>query len=135
VLDGTKSLSYAANMLASRLARERGFDEALLVTPHGRVLEAPTSTFFWVREARLLTPPLDDRILASITRERVLELTGATEAPCTREDVAAAEEAFLASSVREVQAVIAVEDHELPADGPVTAAAARELRALIEREL
>ena len=38
ILDGIKSLSYGANMLASRLARERGFDEALLVTPHGRVL-------------------------------------------------------------------------------------------------
>ena len=47
VLDGVKSLSYGANMLCSRLARERGFDEALLVTPHGRVLEAPASSLFW----------------------------------------------------------------------------------------
>src|SRR4051812_47191793 len=46
VLDGIKSLSYAGNMLCSRLARERSFDEALLVTPHGRVLEAPTSSIF-----------------------------------------------------------------------------------------
>src|ERR671921_3048654 len=58
VLDGIKSLSYGANLLCSRLARERGFDEALLVTPHGRVLEAPTSTFFWVdAEGAILTPP------------------------------------------------------------------------------
>src|SRR5215213_2368874 len=48
VLDGVKSLSYAGNMLCTRLAQERGFDEALLVTPHGRALEAPTSTLFWV---------------------------------------------------------------------------------------
>ena len=48
MLDGVKSLSYAGNMLATRLAQERGFDEALLVTPHGRVLEAPTSSIFWV---------------------------------------------------------------------------------------
>src|SRR5258708_7381991 len=39
VLDGVKSLSYGANMLASRLAPGRGFDEALLVTPHRRGVE------------------------------------------------------------------------------------------------
>jgi branched-chain amino acid aminotransferase len=65
VLDGLKTLSYAGNMLAGRLARERGFDEALLVSPHGRVLEGPTWAFFWVSGGRLLTPPLADRILAS----------------------------------------------------------------------
>src|SRR2546421_3081176 len=73
VLDGVKSLSYAANMLASRLARERGFDEALLVTPHGRVLEAPTSSIFWVSAGKVLTPPLEEHILASITRAFVME--------------------------------------------------------------
>ena len=60
ILDGVKSLSYAANMLATRLAQERGFDEALMVTPHGRVLEAPTSSLFWIdAEGRILTPPLE----------------------------------------------------------------------------
>jgi hypothetical protein len=55
VLDGVKSLSYAANMLATRLARERGFDEALLVTPHSHVLELPTASFFWVVDSELRT--------------------------------------------------------------------------------
>jgi branched-chain amino acid aminotransferase len=52
ILDGVKSLSYAANMLASRVAHDRGFDEALLCTPHGRVLEGPTSAFFCVPRGR-----------------------------------------------------------------------------------
>src|SRR4051812_45751742 len=60
ILDGVKSLSYAANMLAGRLARDRGFHEALLVTPHGRVLEAPTASIFWVDDrGDLCTPPLE----------------------------------------------------------------------------
>jgi branched-chain amino acid aminotransferase len=135
VLDGIKSLSYAANMLATRLAQERGFDEALLVSPHGRVLEAPTSTLFWVRDGELLTPPLDDHILASITRSRLFEVAGAGEAPCTADDLAAADEAFLASSVREVQYAVAIEDREFDGEGPVTAEAARLLRDRIESEL
>src|SRR3954467_11238178 len=136
VLDGLKTLSYAGNMLAGRLAKEQGYDEALLVTPHGRILEGPTWTFFWVTGGRLLTPPLEDRILASITRSRVIDECGAQEAICTMDDVRGAEEAFIASSVREVMPIAAVDDIELPsAPGPVTREARDRLAQRIEREL
>src|ERR687893_323204 len=121
VLDGLKTLSYAGNMLAGRLAKEQGYDEALFVTPHGRVLEGPTWTFFWVADGELLTPPLADRILDSITRARLLEELDVAESPCTLDDIRAAEEAFIASSVREVMPIAAVDDIELPrAPGPLT---------------
>ena len=136
VLDGLKTLSYAGNMLAGRLAKEQGYDEALYVTPHGRVLEGPTWTFFWVKDGTLLTPPLEDRILASITRDRVIAESGAQEAVCTLDDVRAADEAFIASSVREVMPIAAVDEIELPhAPGPVTEAAREALARRIEREL
>jgi branched-chain amino acid aminotransferase len=136
ILDGLKTLSYAANMLSTRLAQERGFDEALLVTPHGRVLEGPTWSFFWVAGGRLLTPPLEDRILDSITRRYVLEECEAEEAPCTLDDVARAEEAFIASTVREVMPIAAVDEHVLPAaPGPVTTEAGERLARRIGREL
>jgi branched-chain amino acid aminotransferase len=135
ILDGIKSLSYAGNMLASRLAQERGFDEALLVTPHGRVLEGPTSSFFWVEDSALFTPPLDDHILASITRARLLEVMDVEERSCTLDDVRAADEAFLASTVRSALPVSAVDDIELAVDGPVTAEAGRTLEARIADEL
>ena len=135
ILDGVKSLSYAANMLAGRLAQERGFDDALLVTPHGRVLEATTSSIFWVADDELLTPPLDDHILASITRAHVIELTGAVERVCTLDDLRAADEAFLASTIREVQGVAAIDEMEFAAGGPRTAAAAAALRARIASQL
>ena len=137
VLDGIKSLSYAGNMLAGRLAKERGFDEALLVTPHGRVLEAPTSSIFWVDAGgTICTPPLDEHILASITRSRVMEVVEVDERPGTLADLRDAGEVFIASTTREVQAVSAVEDDEMPAaPGERTREAAQLLRQRIEDEL
>ena len=135
VLDGIKSLSYAANMLSSRLARERGFDEALLVTPHGHVLEAPTSSVFWVEDGQVLTPPLDDHILASITRRIVIEQSEAVERSCTLEQLGGADEAFIASTTREVQAVSAIDDWTFPAPGPVTARVATAVGEAIRAEL
>ena len=89
ILDGVKSLSYAGNMLAGRVARERGADEALLVTPHGRVLEGPTCSFFCSLDGEtLVTPPLEDHILDSITRRRLLGLTGAREAIVAADELA-----------------------------------------------
>jgi branched-chain amino acid aminotransferase len=135
ILDGVKSLSYAANMLAGRIARENGYDEALLVTPHGRVLEAPTSSIFWVKDGAVLTPPLEDHILASITRQHVIELTNARELVCTLADLAHADEAFLASTTREVQPVAAIDDTAFEQAGPQTTNAMKLLRERIEAEL
>jgi branched-chain amino acid aminotransferase len=121
VLDTLKTLSYGANMLAGRLAREQGADEALFVTPHGRVLEGPTWSFFWVRDGQLLTPPLSDRILASITRERIMRITDAREQITTVDDIATMEEAFIASSLREGVPISHIDERALPhAPGPVT---------------
>jgi branched-chain amino acid aminotransferase len=135
ILDGVKSLSYGGNMLATRLAKERGADEALLVTPHGRILEAPTSTFFWVRDGVLRTPPLEEHILDSITRRLVVEEMEVEQASAALDDLAGAQEAFLASTVREVQPVSAIDGRNLPVDGPVTARAAERVRARVEAAL
>ena len=120
LLDGIKSLSYAANMLAGRLAREQGYDEALLVTPHGRVLEGPTSSVFYVTGGELYTPPLDEHILASITRALVIEVTGAEERSCTLEELYGADEVFFASTVREVQTVASIDDRQYTGPSPVS---------------
>jgi branched-chain amino acid aminotransferase len=135
VLDGIKSLSYGANMLCTRLAQERGFDEALLVTPHGRALEAPTSTLFWVDDdGALCTPPLDEHILASITRDRLLKLVDVEERSCPIETLLRTSEAFLASTIREVQSIGAIEDVEFE-EGPRAREAAAAFSAHVQAEL
>jgi branched-chain amino acid aminotransferase len=136
ILDGTKTLSYAANMLAGRLAREAGYDEALLVTPHGRVLEAPTSSLFYVLDGELYTPPLDEHILASITRALVLDVTDATERPITLDELkSSAQEVFLASTVREVQTVVAIDDQGFEGPTPVSERTAQAAAERIRAEL
>jgi branched-chain amino acid aminotransferase len=137
IMDGVKSLSYAPNMLATRLAQEKGADEALLVTPHGRVLESPTSTFVCSLDGRtLVTPPIEDHILDSITRRRLLAVCEVRERPIAADDLREAQEAFLASTIREVLAVSAIDGRPLPrVGGPVTADAASRVRELIEQEL
>ena len=136
VLDGVKSLSYAANMLAGRIAVEKGADEALLVTPEGNVLEAPTSTLFWVEGGEVFSPPLADRILESITRRYVFSITGATERSTSLEAMLeSADEAFLASTTREVQAVSAIDARSFDGPGPVTSDLAERLHGLVTEAL
>jgi len=136
IMDGVKSLSYAPNMLASRLAKERGCDEALLVTPHGRVLEGPTTAFFYtLGDEQLYTPPLEDHILDSITRRHVIAVTGAQERVTTTDDLPQVSEAFLASTLREVHPVHRIEDRELPAPGPMSQRAASAVAERIRASL
>jgi branched-subunit amino acid aminotransferase/4-amino-4-deoxychorismate lyase len=123
-------------MEASRLAAAQGADEALLVRPDGVVLEAPTSTIFWVSEGRLRTPALDVGILASITRDRLVRELDVEEGTYPLDDLEAASEAFLASTVREVQAISAVNETKLAdCPGKRTQEAAETFSAILDREL
>ena len=136
VLDGVKSLSYAANMLCGRMARERGFDDAVLVTPHGRVLELPTATLFWVGDdGKLCTTPLSEHILASITRAHLMRLLDVEERVITAEQLLEVREAFVASTAREVHPVAAIEEREFEQVGEVTRKAAAAFSAHIDELL
>jgi branched-chain amino acid aminotransferase len=137
ILTGVKSLSYAANMQATRLAKSQGADEAVLVRPDGIVLEPPTSTVFWVSaDGSLHTPSLDAGILASITRARLLDELEVEEGEFPVDDLRGAEEAFLASTVREVQPVSAIDGTELPScPGEGTVEAREAFTAVLAREM
>jgi branched-subunit amino acid aminotransferase/4-amino-4-deoxychorismate lyase len=136
ILTGVKSLSYAANMQATRIAQARGADEAVLVRPDGVVLEAPTSAIFWVSpEDGLRTPALSAGILDSITRAPIVRSLHVEEGEFPLEDLLGAREAFLASTVREVQPIAAVDDHPLQMRGPKTVEAEGAFRHTLEQAL
>jgi branched-chain amino acid aminotransferase len=137
ILNGVKSLSYAANMEASRIAKGRGADEAVLVRPDGTVLEPPTSAIFWASpDGALRTPALDDGVLESITRDRLIKALQVEEGSWQVDELRAAGEAFLASTTREIQAVAAIDGRELPAaPGPRTQEAQQAFAETLGREL
>ncbi|MFH9724785.1 aminotransferase class IV [Streptomyces sp. NPDC017254] len=125
-LTGLKTTSYAENVVALARARERGASEALFANTVGRLCEGTGSNVFVVVDGRILTPPVSSGCLAGITRALAVEWTGAQETDLPLDVLESAEEIFLTSTLRDVQAVHRVDGRELTAEpGPVTAKAMR----------
>jgi branched-chain amino acid aminotransferase len=84
---------------------------------------------------RVLTPPLSSGCLAGVTRALVLECSDAEEAVLPFDVLADADEVFLTSSTREVQAVAHVDGRAVPAaPGPLTTGAADAFRRLVRAD-
>ena len=65
----------------------------------------------------------------------MIELTGAVERACTLDDLARADEVFLASTLREVQSVAAVNEISFERIGPVTGSTAEAFSTRVQAEL
>ncbi|MCB8903290.1 MULTISPECIES: aminotransferase class IV [unclassified Streptomyces] len=125
-LTGLKTTSYAENVVALARAREQGSSEALFANTVGQLCEGTGSNVFVVVDGRILTPPVSSGCLAGITRALAVEWTGAQETDLPLDVLESADEIFLTSTLRDVQAVHRVDGRELsPAPGPVTAKAMR----------
>ncbi|AWL37400.1 MULTISPECIES: aminotransferase class IV [Streptomyces] len=125
-LTGLKTTSYAENVVALARAHERGATEALFPNTAGRLCEGTGSNVFVVLDGELHTPPLSSGCLAGITRALVAGWTGARETDLPHDVLERADEIFLTSTLRDVQAVHAVDGRAVPgAPGPVTAKAMR----------
>jgi branched-chain amino acid aminotransferase len=122
---GVKTTSYAENVVALAHAKAHGGSEALLANTSGALCEGTGSNVFLVRGGEVVTPPLHSGCLAGVTRELLLEWADVTERDVPVGELLDADEVFLTSSTRDVQAVHAVGDHEL-GGGPVTADLAAE---------
>lgn len=125
-LAGLKTTSYAENVIALSRAHREGAGEALFGNTQGRLCEGTGTNVFVVLDGELHTPPLESGCLAGITRALVVDWSGARETDLPLEVLEQAEEIFLTSSLRDVQAVNRIDGRELPgAPGPVTAKAMR----------
>lgn len=133
---GVKTTSYAENVLALDLARERGASEAIFADTRGRVSEGTGSNIFWTDGERLHTPPLDTGCLAGVTRALLLERLDIAETHLSAEALPGVPEAFLASSTRIVQSIARIDDTDLPVvDGALTASALETMIELIAADI
>jgi len=119
LLGGVKSTSYAVNMAAADEARARGADDAVFVSEDGLVLEGPVTNIWWRRGSTLFTPSLDLGVLAGVTRDTLFELApehgyGVRQDRFPLAELAAADEAFTSSSVRELMPVIELDGKPIP---------------------
>ena len=70
-----KWLSYGPNMLMMRIANEKGFKSALLITKDGYVLEGPTFAICWIKNGEIFTPSAEEmRILPSTATAIVMTI-------------------------------------------------------------
>jgi len=107
--------SGLVGVLATARARGQGAAEAIWISPRGDVLEGASSNVFVVQGRRVVTPPTDGRILAGVTRGRVLEIAPnvgceALETSVSDEQLRTADEVFLTSALRGIVPVGAVDD-------------------------
>ena len=118
---------YVNSILAKREARARGFDEALFTDREGNVVECTGANVFLVRGGTLVAVEHPDA-LPGITRDTLIQLTGAQSRTVTLDELLEADEVFACGTAAEVAPVARIEDREY-GDGPVT----RELQALYGR--
>lgn len=125
-LTGLKTTSYAENVVALARAHEQGASEALFGNTVGQLCEGTGSNVFVVLDGEIHTPPVASGCLAGITRALAVDWTGAQETELPLDVLDRADEVFLTSTLRDVQAVHRIDGRELPgAPGPVTAKAMR----------
>lgn len=128
-----KTLHYLHNTIAKREAVAAGYNEALFVDESAKLLEGATSSIFVVTDGRVLTPPLDGRILPGVIRGRVLQLLGdrVQKTPVSLEQLREAGEVFVTNALLGVMPVARVDGQSFDlAENPVTREAMAMLNGL-----
>lgn len=116
-LTGAKTLSYGPNVAARFHAKAEGYGDAVLIGRSGNVLEGPTNTVAWITEGVFETPELELGILASVTRQAVLDVAARVGVPVEEgafplQRMLDADEVVALSTLREIQPVTRVGDVE-----------------------
>lgn len=125
---GMKTGNYWHNLACIESARQKGHDEAILVTPEGLVISACMANVFAVHGGSLSTPSPATGARAGVVRAWVFQQMPVRERDLRLEDFETADEIFLTNSWIGVMPVTAFRK-SLPCPGVVTAELAGRYRS------
>ena len=106
---------YMNSMLAVQDARDRGYDEALLLNQQGHIAEGSGQNIFIVKDNIIYTNGESASILMGITRSSIIQLCKDLQysikiTDLTKEMLINADEAFFTGSATEVTPIASVDD-------------------------
>ena len=118
VVEAKVSGHYVNSILASKEAKELGYDEALLLDINGFIAEGPGANFFYEKNDVLYTPQRGS-ILPGITRATVIEICKSlnievVEKQIVPEEVYNADSAFYCGTAAEVIGIESLDDKKFP---------------------
>ena len=123
---------YLNSVLAKIEASKAGYDEAILLDPHGFVCEGSGENIYAIREGQILTPPQTAGILDGISRKSIITIARdlgyeVIERDLARAELYLADEVFLSGTAAELVPVREVDDHPVGTGepGPMTREIAR----------
>jgi branched-chain amino acid aminotransferase len=133
---GVKMLSWALNLVMLETARQRGFDEVVLLNERSEVAECTSANIFIARGGAVWTPPLASGCLPGVTREVLLgevkvEGIAIAEKTLFLRDLEEADEVFITSTTRNLLPVVLIEGRPLPRPGAIRDV----LEAALERRI
>ena len=106
---------YLNSMLAVQDARERGYDEALLLNQNGNIAEGSGQNIFIVKDNKVITNGENASILMGITRETIIQLSKdmgieVQIIDITQEMLLNADEAFFTGTASEITPIASSDD-------------------------
>ena len=115
--------NYLNSILATQDAKQRGFDEAILLDQFGNVSEAPGENIFLVKNNRLVTPPLSSSALDGITRKSIITLAKDMKLKIkvrkvSKKELKLADEIFLSGTAAEITPIVTIDKKKI-GDGKV----------------
>ena len=121
---GCKILSWSQNLTWYEEARQRGFDEAVLLNEHGEVSECTSANIFAANGGDVFTPPLDSGCLPGVTRELLLDVVRVpgikvVERALQSEDLERADQVFITSTTRDLLPAAFIEGLQARNEGSV----------------